>query len=428
MDAQSEVVSNIAQSEVLSAGRLSDGKLYWMDTDKDAFTMSFNAMQWSGITNVPYSGEWAEFDGNGDYLRSGHNSYNITTHAFNAPHYPWAMSGVVRFDTSSKEGTFFGRSTGWHSGSGTSTGGIHLGVTDEDKIFFEWRGNYNNSLLFTSTATFDAGKDYGFYVDFNGGTTGTNSGYLNDYYSRFRIKQINLSTGAVSDVPGTWSHQGYGPGNIGSGGQLFLGKKHISDPQSLDGRVYNFVATTIIHTANNTQPNALSDMPSDAEIAMMTRDPAQWVTDYKIGKSYRIYNSGGQYANHTNFACCNDSIGKEAYATNVFLVGSGDAVQGTNDTSTRFYSMITSDSSMYAYLTINNATEGGGSTFESRNYHTFQDQITLAGEVYTDAMYNSFTSGNKRVIALNTIPIENHLASGTNDDFFYPSFFPSGMY
>ena len=103
-------------------------------------------------------------------------------------------------------------------------------------------------------------------------------------------------------------------------------------------------------------------------------------------------------------------------------------MQGTNDTSTRFYSMITSDSSMYAYLTINNATEGGGSTFESRNYHTFQDQITLAGEVYTDAMYNSLTSGNKRVIALNTIPIENHLASGTNDDFFYPSFFPSGMY
>ena len=84
---------------------------------------------------------------------------------------------------------------------------------------------------------------------------------------------------------------------------------------------------------------------------------------------------------------------------------------------------------MYAYLSVyDDATLGGGNTFPSTNYHTYLDQVTLASQVYTDAFYNSFTNNNKRIIALNLIPIENHLASGTNDDFFYPSFFPSGFY
>ena len=44
VDAQSEVVSNIAQSEVLSAGRF-DSKLFWMTLDKDAETINYNAQQ-----------------------------------------------------------------------------------------------------------------------------------------------------------------------------------------------------------------------------------------------------------------------------------------------------------------------------------------------------------------------------------------------
>ena len=47
VDAQSEVVSNIAQSEVLSAGRF-DSKLFWMTLDKDAETINYSALQGGG--------------------------------------------------------------------------------------------------------------------------------------------------------------------------------------------------------------------------------------------------------------------------------------------------------------------------------------------------------------------------------------------
>ena len=134
---QSEVVLDISQSEVVNAGRYGD-RLFWMVTDKAAATINYNAMQWPGIPNVPYSGGWAELDGNGDYLvRLGLLGLMLTTNLFyHMSGAPWAMGGVVRFDTSSKEGTFFGRSRGWHSNSGTSNGGIHLGVTNDDKLIF----------------------------------------------------------------------------------------------------------------------------------------------------------------------------------------------------------------------------------------------------------------------------------------------------
>ena len=86
---------------------------------------------------------------------------------------------MVRFDATSQEGTFFGRSTGWNSDN--SLGGIHLGVTNDDKLFFVYRPGYTSSLQFTSTATLDAGTDYGFYVDFNGGNTGSSSDYSSTF-------------------------------------------------------------------------------------------------------------------------------------------------------------------------------------------------------------------------------------------------------
>ena len=47
VDAQSEVVSNIAQSEVLSAGHF-ESKLFWMTLDKDAETINYNTLQGGG--------------------------------------------------------------------------------------------------------------------------------------------------------------------------------------------------------------------------------------------------------------------------------------------------------------------------------------------------------------------------------------------
>ena len=61
----------------------------------------------------------------------------------------------------------------------------------------------------------------------------------------------------------------------------------------------------------------------------------------------------------------------------------------------------------------------------SSTYNLFEDQVTLAGEVYTDATLLTFTNGNKRVIAMAVIPIENFAASGSSNDYFYPNFIPT---
>ncbi len=79
--------------------------------------------------------------------------------------------------------------------------------------------------------------------------------------------------------------------------------------------------------------------------------------------------------------------------------------------------------SWYDWLIGLNAPSGSTST-----YNLYEDQVTLAGEVYKDANFVSFTNGNKRVIAMAVIPIENFAASGTTNDYFYPNFIPTNVW
>ena len=64
----------------------------------------------------------------------------------------------------------------------------------------------------------------------------------------------------------------------------------------------------------------------------------------------------------------------------------------------------------------------------SSTYNLYEDQVTLAGEIYKDANFVSFTNGNKRVIAMAVIPIENFAASGSSNDYFIPNFVPKTLW
>ena len=70
----------------------------------------------------------------------------------------------------------------------------------------------------------------------------------------------------------------------------------------------------------------------------------------------------------------------------------------------------------------------GNGTATTSTYSLYEDQVTLAGEVYKDANFVSFTNGNKRVIAMVVIPLENFAASGTSDDYFIPNFIPKTLW
>ena len=265
----------VTTSDPYKTGPMSVGVKY--DTNSDSWdTDTFNQMAISGEfhtvspvslinDNLPYSGNWVEFDGSSDYLQNNSNN-----HPMYASGYPWAFGGVVRIDSTPSESTFFGRATG------TTNGQIRLGVTADDKLRFYYGDSYNH-LKFTGSETLSTGTDYGFYVDFDGGTTGVASGSTSQYYSRFRIKQVNLTTGAVSDVPGSWTNSNYGINSNGTGGVLTIGASY-GDSQDFDGRVYTFGVTTLKN----------GETPDDTEISAFIRNPVQWVTDYKIGESYRV--------------------------------------------------------------------------------------------------------------------------------------------
>ena len=64
----------------------------------------------------------------------------------------------------------------------------------------------------------------------------------------------------------------------------------------------------------------------------------------------------------------------------------------------------------------------------SSTYDLYEDQVTLAGEVYTDANFVSFTDSNKRVIAMAVIPLENFAVSGSSNDYFIPNFIPKTLW
>jgi hypothetical protein len=106
------------------------------------------------------------------------------------------------------------------------------------------------------------------------------------------------------------------------------------------------------------------------------------------------------------------------YLGNIFM--STDIEWQTNSSGSRQNQQL-----LNALADLPNQTAGSNTT---STYSLYEDQVTLAGEVYKDANFVSFTDGNKRVIAMAVIPIENFAASGTSNDYFIPNFIPKTLW
>jgi len=78
--------------------------------------------------------------------------------------------------------------------------------------------------------------------------------------------------------------------------------------RNFHGKVASMVVTTLKTGVT---------MPTDAEISMMVRDPKQWLTDYKVGETYRLPSGT---ANYGPFALNQSG---PAYGTQVWLMGDG---------------------------------------------------------------------------------------------------------
>ena len=385
----------VTTSDPYKTGPMSVGVKY--NTNSDSWdTDTFNQMAISGEfrtvgsaslinSNLPYSGHWAEFDGNDDYLIS-----DSAAHPMYLSGEPWAFGGIVRVDSSPSTSYFFSRATGQTSGA------IKLGFTANDKLYFHFGSNSAN-LHFTSHGTFPLNNDYGFYVDYDGGSTGTATSQVSDYYSRFRIKQVNLTTGAVSDVSGSWSNTNYGISNNGAGGWLFVGASWANS-EDFDGRVYTFGVTTLQN----------GETPDDNEISMFIRDPVQWVNDYKIGEKYRDF---GSTTTRNSFQLNNSDSAK---ATQVYLLFSGDDIQSTDDgiysnntfISARNYVQNLGGNYLASTNSANNNTQEGTSAVDAN-----QDYKSIA-----DFRHSDFYSSNATTYAGFFSGLMEFDVSGTGND------------
>ena len=89
-------------------------------------------------------------------------------------------------------------------------------------------------------------------------------------------------------------------------GGMYIGGRGAN--RNFHGKVAAMVVTTLRRG---------QQMPQDAEISMMVRDPQQWMTDYKVGVNYRAPASSGSFVNWQK----NSST--PAYSTQVWLMGDG---------------------------------------------------------------------------------------------------------
>ncbi|MDA9633470.1 cadherin domain-containing protein [Pseudomonadota bacterium] len=100
---------------------------------------------------------------------------------------------------------------------------------------------------------------------------------------------------------------------------------------------------------------------------------------------------------------------------------------GVNDLNWDHQARYRGTGNSYAIMQWIVGLSSDGSTTSS-TYNLYEDQVTLAGEVYKDANFVSFTDSNKRVIAMAVIPLENFTASGATNDYFYPNFIPTNVW
>ena len=121
---------------------------------------------------------------------------------------------------------------------------------------------------------------------------------------------------------------------------------------------------------------------------------------------------------------CNSFGNNDLFICDPGRTGSAGAVMGIGDVNA-FATHILNDnySIMQWFAGLNSSGSATTST-----YNLYEDQVTLAGEVYTDANFVSFTDSNKRVIAMAVIPIENFAASGSSNDYFIPNFIPKTLW
>ncbi|MEL0026034.1 MAG: cadherin domain-containing protein, partial [Schleiferiaceae bacterium] len=114
------------------------------------------------------------------------------------------------------------------------------------------------------------------------------------------------------------------------------------------------------------------------------------------------------------------TTGSAAFICDPGRTGSSGAVLGVADRDAYRASENSFMTDWFAGLDSPNPT--------TSTYNLFEDQVVLAGQIFTDTMFTNYTNNAKTVTSWAVVPVENYLPSGSMNDYFFPNFIPGNFW
>ena len=251
---------------------------------------------------------------------------------------PWATAVVFDIDNVSANQHI------WNQGQPASQGhnNMYLRVNSSKQLIFGWgreTSGYNECTIEPTPSTPNAylghNSWYGVYVAHKGqrfdGTNATAANLADAFDIRIMNSAGNNWTiGSNLSVSAAWTSTGYRMDRSIMGDFTVGGR---GSDRNFNGQIASMVVTTL---------NTDADMPTNAEIVEMIKDPLGWVQDYKVGSNFRHCT--------TDYSLYDwDTNGSEYFATQVWLMG-----DGTNDSYSNGIRNQVNNTATYTRLTLNN--------------------------------------------------------------------------
>jgi len=223
----------------------------------------------------------------------------------------WATAIVFKYDGNASNQHI------WNAGEGASStdDNIYLRLDASGFLYFGWgrQGALNECRFIYLGTSVNVNHWHGIYIAHNGtrlgGAAATSANLAAAFDIRWFTTNNNNTWGSSLDNKSTASNWTAGS----TGGRMdrqFTGNLTVGgrgSNRNFHGKVASMVATTL-------RTNVA--MPTDAEITEMISDPIGWLSDYKVGNTFRYSGS----ANETTFAMNNFN---SSNATQVWLMGDG---------------------------------------------------------------------------------------------------------
>ena len=243
----------------------------------------------------------------GGYAQKFPNNTDNTKTTDNGFCFAWATSIVFKADLNNSNQHI------WNQGEGSNTNddNIYLKLDANGQLQFNW-GRVNAGAINQCRVASGIQNNtwYGVYIAYKGAKFSASDATAANLSDCFDIRLMSSGDSFASlssnlSTTSNWTGTG-GRMDRTMSGDFTIGGR--GNNRNFHGKVASMVVTTLRRN---------STMPTDTEIELMITDPVKWVTDYKIGNSYRVPNSTSENPN--------GQIGDTqlAQSTQVWLMGDG---------------------------------------------------------------------------------------------------------